>query len=157
MNNDQIGILIEPADIKDLRYLLELEKLCFSKSEMWSLLDYIGVLSLNSIIKRKAMAGEQMVGFVAMDEKLHSSLAQLMTLAVHPNFRQKGIATALLKEAENLLHKSTRIELVARVDNQAAIQLYQKFGYQEEDIISNYYRDGVAGQRMLKILNSKQI
>jgi ribosomal protein S18 acetylase RimI-like enzyme len=141
---------IQPTDMKDLRSLLELEQVCFSKSEMWTLLDYIGLLSLPDIIKLKAIKDDLMIGFVALEDKKRSSMAQVMTLAIHPDFRQQGIATQLLLQAESLIQFANSIELVARIDNFAAIKLYEKYGYVKDNILTNYYRDGVTGQRMVK-------
>ena len=146
---------ILPAEIADFRALMDLEQICFSKSDMWSFLDYVGVLSFPDIIKLKAIADEKMIGFIAIDEKNFSTLAQVMTLAVHPDYRKQGIASDLLHQAESKIRKSDRIELIARVDNQAAVKLYKKFGYEEKNIISNYYRDRVAGLRMMKYFPKK--
>ena len=141
---------IQPTDMKDLRSLLELEQVCFSKSEMWTLLDYIGLLSLPDIIKLKAIKDNLMIGFIALEDKKRSSIAQVMTLAIHPDFRKQGIATQLLLQAESLIQFANSIELVARIDNFAAIKLYEKYGYVKDNILTNYYRDGVTGQRMVK-------
>ncbi len=141
---------IQPTDMKDLRSLLELEQVCFSKSEMWTLLDYIGLLSLPDIIKLKAIKDDLMIGFIALEDKKRSSMAQVMTLAIHPDFRKQGIATQLLLQAESLIQFANSIELVARIDNFAAIKLYEKYGYVKDNILTNYYRDGVTGQRMVK-------
>lgn len=150
MNKSSVLYQIQPSDMKDLRSMLELEQVCFSKSEMWTFLDYIGLLSLPEIIKLKAVVDDSMVGFIALEDKKRSSMAQVMTLAVHPEFRKQGIGSELLREAESQVEFASSIELVARVDNFTAINLYEKLGYQKENILSNYYRDGVAGQRMVK-------
>ena len=150
MNKSSALYQIQPSDMKDLRSMLELEQVCFSKSEMWTFLDYIGLLSLPEIIKLKAVVDDSMVGFIALEDKKRSSMAQVMTLAVHPEFRKQGIGSELLREAESQVEFASSIELVARVDNFTAINLYEKLGYQKENILSNYYRDGVAGQRMVK-------
>ena len=155
MNRSSISYEIQQTDIKDLRSLLELEHLCFSKSEMWTMLDYIGLLSLPDIIKLKAVIDDLMIGFIALEDKKRSSMAQVMTLAVHPEYRKHGVASRLLSEAESMVRYASSIELVARVDNFSAIALYTKFGYQNDNVLSNYYRDGVAGQRMIKKLKSK--
>lgn len=62
----------------------------------------------------------------------------LKRIAVHPDYRRKGLAKLLTKEAERtLFEKGIKvIELLIEKDNQASIQLARKLGYVEhEDII----------------------
>lgn len=144
---------ILPTNISDLNQLIALEKVCFLKSDMWSFLDYIAVLSFLNIITFKAVYQKKMAGFIAIDEKSLSTLAQIMTIGVHPSYQNMGIGTALLAKAEESIKNSDSIELVVRVDNYIAISLYKKFGYQIAEIRKKYYRDNSNGQRMIKILN----
>ena len=55
-------------------------------------------------------------------------------MGVHPNYRGQGLGGRLL---EKCIQKAwtkglTRIELEARADNEAAIALYEKFGFKHE-------------------------
>ena len=79
---------ILPASWRDLGALRHLEKVCFPK-DAWPLLDLIGVLSLNNVVRFKAVREHQMIGFVA-GEKKSSALGWIATIAVLPKFRRQG-------------------------------------------------------------------
>jgi putative acetyltransferase len=67
-------------------------------------------------------------------------------LAVHDKWQSKGIGTALMEAlidlAENWLNL-TRLELTVFVDNEAAIKLYKKLGFEIEGTHRKFaFRDG---------------
>ncbi len=57
---------LEPATLRDLGELRQLEKECFDQ-DAWPLIDLVGVLSLPGIIRIKAVVDETMVGFAAAE------------------------------------------------------------------------------------------
>ncbi len=69
--------------------------------------------------------------------------AHIGTLAVRPGYRGQGIAQRLL--ARTLLESggsgATHAMLEVRASNQAAQQLYLKFGFESVGIRRNYYQD----------------
>jgi len=67
-------------DLNGLRYL---EQVCFPK-DSWPLLDLVGVLTLPQVVRLKAVVDEQMVGFVAGDQRPHQHLSWIATIAVLP-------------------------------------------------------------------------
>jgi ribosomal-protein-alanine N-acetyltransferase len=127
-----------PASWRDLGALRRLEKVCFPE-DAWPLLDLIGVLSLPNVVRIKAEIRDQMVGFIAGERK-SSDLGWIATIGVLPEYRQQGIASALLKECEHQL-AVMRIRLSVRLGNKRAIYLYEKFGYQRIDLWPKYYID----------------
>ena len=67
----------------------------------------------------------------------------ITNIAVHPNFREKGVGTILL---QSLIDHSkdwgcNSLTLEVRASNDAAKGLYKKFGFLEEGIRKNYYSD----------------
>ena len=131
---------IEIATWRDLNGLRQLEQICFPK-DSWPLLDLIGVLTYPNVVRFKAMLDNRMVGFVAGDRRDHQQIGWIATIGVLPEFRQKGIATSLLKECENRL--ATRfVRLNVRRSNFEAITLYEHLGYYQISTIPNYYQDG---------------
>jgi GNAT superfamily N-acetyltransferase len=77
-----------------------------------------------------AFSGEQPVGWLFL-RGWHQML-YIETLAVHPNWRNKGIGTALMDFAEQQARELHRSWLGLRVtlSNQPAVQLYESLGYQ---------------------------
>ncbi len=69
----------------------------------------------------------------------------IVSIAVLPQYRRRGIATELIKLALNsLLHEYGCEEsyLEVRVSNHAAISLYRKLGFVTREIHKRYYADG---------------
>ena len=133
------SIEIIPATWRDLGALRYLEKVCFPE-DAWPLLDLIAVLSLSNVVRLKAMSADQMIGFVAGDQK-SGDLAWIATIGVLPEYRRQGVASALLLACETQLNVA-RIRLSVRLGNLGAVQLYENFGYRRVDIWPNYYQDG---------------
>lgn len=131
---------IVPASWRDLNALRHLEQVCFPL-DAWPLWDLIGVLTLPNVVRLKAVAGEEMAGFVAGEVRRGQQLAWIATIGVLPEYRGRGIAAALLERCEALLEVPT-VRLNVRVSNATAIRLYQRFGYQKVGLWPGYYQDG---------------
>ncbi|MGL4269823.1 MAG: GNAT family N-acetyltransferase, partial [Plesiomonas sp.] len=58
-------------------------------------------------------------------------------LAVHPDYRGRGIANALVNRVEKKLiaRGCPKIHLLVREENQAVISMYEKLGYDIQDTI----------------------
>lgn len=140
---------ILPASLRDLASLRRLEQACFPR-DAWPLLDLIAVLTWPDVVRLKAVADGQMVGFVAGDPRPAEQTAWIATIGVLPAYQRRGIGRALLRACENRLNES-RIRLCVRVSNQAAITMYLQEGYLSIDTWSNYYRDGENALVMEKI------
>ena len=69
--------------------------------------------------------------------------AHITTLAVHPDFHRKGLATALLIQCVLDCYKSMikYITLEVRESNDGAIKLYEKFLFESIGMRKNYYQD----------------
>lgn len=68
----------------------------------------------------------------------------VVSVAVLPEFRQKGIGRALVEEsiAGVKLKKSDELYLEVRCSNSEAIRLYEKLGFVIKQRLKAYYRDG---------------
>ena len=134
------GIIIVPAGLRDVKNLQELEKMCF-QLDAWPFLDLVGVLTFPHIIRLKALEGQKLAGFIALDLRRTHKIAWIATLAVHPDYRRQGIGSRLLEVAESKV-ALPRIRLSVRRSNQPAIDLYRKYGYRQVDVWRKYYRGG---------------
>jgi ribosomal-protein-alanine acetyltransferase len=131
---------VEPATWRDLNQLRNIEKVCFPQ-DAWPLWDLIGVLTLPNVVRLKAVADDHMVGFIAGDLRSSEHMAWIATVGVLPEYRGRGVGTALMKACEEQLGIQT-IRLSVRVSNERAVRLYQRLGYQRVGLWPNYYLDG---------------
>ena len=78
--------------------------------------------------------------------------AELVSVAVDPRRRGKGIASALMDSTLRRLRRRgvVRLRLTVKVTNEAAIRLYEGYGFQKSRIVRGYYEDGADGWRMVK-------
>ncbi len=69
--------------------------------------------------------------------------AHITTLAIHPDYRGKKIAQALLIHMfENLYKEKIKfVTLEVRISNTAAIKLYEKFGFKSLGVRKKYYQN----------------
>jgi ribosomal protein S18 acetylase RimI-like enzyme len=147
--NQSDHVLIEAANWRDLSGLRHLESACFPK-DAWPLLDQVGVLTLPSVVRLKAVVDDLMVGFVAGDVRSRQKMAWIATIGVLPEFQRRGIARSLLEACERRLPVPT-VRLCVRVSNEAAIHLYLEAGYQRSGLWPKYYQDGENALVMEKL------
>ena len=78
----------------------------------------------------------------------------VVSIAVLPEDRRKGVASALIKAAMEGMcyYKAKQIFLEVRVTNEAGINLYKKLGLEVTRTISGYYSDGENAYVMTKKL-----
>lgn len=142
---------IEPASWRDLNSLRELERVCFPK-DGWPLWDLIGVLTLPNVIRLKALMDNRFAGFVAGDVRPSEHMAWVATIGVFPEYRGRGIGTALLKEVESQMNVP-RVRLCVRTSNKRAIELYRRNRYEPVETWPGYYQDGEDAMVMEKQLS----
>lgn len=135
---------IEPAGLRDLWKLRQLEKLTFNREDAWPLVELLFVLVSPHIVRLKIDYNNQMIAFVAGDTRLNQSAGWIITLGVAPEWRHMGLGERLLAAAEQAMHMPA-LRLTVRASNQAAIALYQKAGYHQVGVSSRYYVGGEDG------------
>ena len=133
-------VKIEPMELKDLDEVYEIERISFSlpwSRQMW-MDELIKSLRSNHIVAR---INEKIVGYagywLVVDE------AEIVNIAVHHEYRRKGIGKLLLKELLELAEsKGAKLAtLDVRETNESAKNLYSKFGFELIAIRKNYYKD----------------
>ena len=139
---------LENASWRDLGDLRTLETTCFG-ADAWPLLELLGLLTFPGVVRVKAVAGDEMVGFISGDARRAEKTGWILTLGVQPHWRRRGMAMALLLECERRL-RMPQVKLTVRRSNTAAIRLYEKLGYLQVDIWSKYYRGGEDGLVLAK-------
>ena len=117
----------------------ELEKLCFS--DPWSENSVASELKNPLSLWLVALDGATVAGYVGSQSVLDE--ADMMNIAVHPDYRRKGIARQLVTELVAALAKKGvhSLALEVRASNAPAIALYEQLGFQQVGRRPNYYRN----------------
>ena len=119
--------------------IAEMEKLCFQ--DPWSVNSISTELTNSLSTWLVAVEGGEVVGYVGSQSVLDG--ADMMNIAVHPDYRNQGIGHALIEELIILLQKKDVISLSleVRVSNESAIGLYHKMGFEMIGKRPGYYRN----------------
>lgn len=79
----------------------------------------------------------------------------ITNVAVHPDYRRRGLAAKLLSEFEKLLPEdAVDIFLEVRESNEPAIKLYEKCGFEYLSLRKNFYRDPRENAVVMKKIRS---
>lgn len=129
---------IERMSMCHLEQIEELEKMCFS--DPWCIAMLAPELANPLSLWLVALDGEQVVGYVGSQSVLDS--ADMMNIAVHPDFRRQGIAQRLIRSlAEELINRNVRTLLLeVRASNTAAIRLYERLQFCQIGCRPGYYK-----------------
>ena len=134
-----VSFTIRNSQLEDIEKVYEIERESFPYP--YSPWDFQYYLEVEGEFFLVAEWEGEVVGYIV--GSLWKDLLTIVSLAVKPSYRRRGIGTALIKELEKRVHgKAKRIELQVRVSNYPAIYLYEKLGYEREGKISRYYRNG---------------
>ena len=131
------GFEIVGFENRHAREVYEIEKTSFSTP--WSKNEF-DTLKINPNARAFcAVSGGRVCGFAVI--YIMGSDAELMDIAVHPDFRRKGIGEALMDKAVSLCEEegAERLLLEVRVSNENAINLYRKKGFEKVGERKDYY------------------
>ena len=117
----------------------ELEKICFH--DPWSENSIASELNNPLACWLVAVENDQVVGYVGSQTVIDTT--DMMNIAVHPDFRRKGIAQMLVERLVDALkaRQSLSLMLEVRASNVGAQSLYEKMGFQQVGLRKNYYRN----------------
>lgn len=137
--------LYQPGDFAQL---YAIEELCFQPPLRFSRA-YIRKLTLSpDAATWVAEQDGQLTGFAIMEftAAAGAPIAYIQTIEVAPNFRERGIASELLRRIEDSARNAGAhtIWLHVAEDNAAAIHLYESHGYLPQDRAEDYYASGIA-------------
>lgn len=132
-------VSLHKMTLEDIDDILHISKLSFPIH--WSRKSIESELSNKLAHYSIAKFKDKIVGFGGMWTIVDES--QITNIAVHPNFRGKGIASKILNELINICEnkKVTGLTLEVRKSNNIAQNLYKKFGFIHEGIRPKYYED----------------
>ena len=117
----------------------ELEKLCFS--DPWSEQSIASELDNVLALWYVALDDDRVVGYIGSQTVCGET--DVMNIAVHPDYRRRGIGQILIeeliREVKNL--GSISLTLEVRSSNAPAVSLYEKLGFSQVGLRKNYYRN----------------
>jgi len=82
----------------------------------------------------------------------------IISIAVLPEYRSKGVGSALVEEALEAMsvhYGAERCYLEVRVSNVSALKLYRKLGFEVDKTLTGYYSDGEDAYIMGRPTDSK--
>ncbi len=135
----------------DIRAIIEIEQDSFTAP--WSELSFLNDMYNADSLSKVALIKNRVVGYVCTRYVLNEG--HLLNLAVHRDFRRRGIATEIMNTAlEELKEKGcTLLYLEVRVSNLDAIKFYERFGFKIASFRRKYYsspsEDGALMMRWL--------
>jgi [ribosomal protein S18]-alanine N-acetyltransferase len=107
----------------------------------WSRSMFAGELAKPASLCLGAYEGDQLAGYLIVSRYVDAW--HVMNIAVSPDFRRRGIATALLQRLFELTDDRSRrgYTLEVRVSNDGAISLYERLGFTARGVRRGYYTD----------------
>lgn len=138
----------------DVAALCELETQCFETDRL-SRRSFRWMIEKAHALLLVAVQDKQLLGYVLLLYSQGTSLGRVYSLAVDSAYRQAGIAAKLMQQAEQHALEDGRsfLRLEVRPDNDSAIRLYDKLGYQTFDIVTDFYEDHSDALRLMKVLH----
>lgn len=147
-------VRVRRAERSDLDDLVALEEASFD-SDRLSRAQYRRHLDSDSARVLVASANHRrFLGTAVVFFRRGSAVARLYSIATRSEARGMGVGSALLAAAEDAARQRgcRRLRLEVRVDNQAAVRLYERLGYRRFARVAGYYEDGADAWRYEKAL-----
>ncbi|HEU5484813.1 MAG TPA: N-acetyltransferase [Microlunatus sp.] len=132
---------ILPVRRDDLPAVMGLERAGFGATEQWSERSWLGELlgdGRTTLLARRHLP----VGVITLQTV--GDVADLHRLVVSPRHRRQGIATALVTAGLQAVRHAgaSTVLLEVAFDNDAAIALYQRLGFEQLSARDDYYGPG---------------
>lgn len=123
--------------IEHVKQIADLESVCFSAP--WSENAISGELTNPLSLWIVAVDGERVAGYVGSQSVMGE--ADMMNLAVGPEYRRTGIGKTLVKVLCEMLAQTgvNSITLEVRASNDSAIALYHGLGFEQVGMRPGYY------------------
>jgi [ribosomal protein S18]-alanine N-acetyltransferase len=131
----------------DLTSVLAIERASFG-ADAWPREDFVDLMEKFPRLFLLGAVDAKIAGYIAA--VVRGNDAELVSVAVRPRCRGRGVAGALLRHVMRLLRKEAvgQCWLMVRPGNREAIRLYRAFGFTRVRRVKDYYRRGRDGLRM---------
>ena len=142
-------ITITPMELEHLAQIAALEAACFS--DPWPESILVHELQNPLSLWLCAMDGDTVAGYIGSQTVLGES--DMMNIAVHPDYRRRGIGRALVLALCAAVKKhmiASALTLEVRDSNVPAIALYESLGFAQIGLRKNYYQHPKEDARILR-------
>jgi ribosomal-protein-alanine N-acetyltransferase len=135
---DPAALNIRRLTYADLPQVIAIERRAFPTP--WSLAMFVLELSKPSGICLVALSDDRVVGYLVCSR--YDTVWHVMNVAVDDRMLRRGIATAILAQLFAQADKpGEQYTLEVRESNDAAIALYERFGFRSAGVRPGYYHD----------------
>ena len=121
----------------DLPQVVAIERRAFTTP--WSLAMFVLELSKPSGICLAAVVETELAGYIVCSR--YDTVWHVMNVAVDPDRRRRGIATALIQALLDRIGDDAQVTLEVRRSNAGALTLYERFGFRSAGVRPRYYAD----------------
>ena len=130
---------IRPLALADLNAIEVIERRSYPTP--WSRSMFAGELAKPTSLCLGAFEDDELAGYLIISRYVDAW--HVMNIAVAPQFRRRGIATALLQKLFEQTEDGSRrgYTLEVRVSNEGAIKLYERLGFTARGTRRGYYTD----------------
>lgn len=135
------GIILREMQIKDIPEVAEIERASFTAP--WSETSFFNEVMKPGSVSRVAGFSGRVVGYICAGRVLDEG--HILTIAVHNDYRRRGIASALVGNVVKSLKRDLCrfIFLEVRSSNDEAKKMYEKFRFRPVGTRKNYYSSPV--------------
>ena len=131
------AVEIRRLTFADLPQVVAIERRAFTTP--WSLAMFVLELSKPSGVCLAADVEGELAGYLVCSR--YDTVWHLMNIAVDPDRRRRGIATALIGALLERVDRDGQLTLEVRRSNEGAIALYERFGFRSAGMRRRYYAD----------------
>ncbi len=148
-------MIISHARADDLAGIVELERVGFDAAEQWSETAWEEELAAHDRYVLTRLDVDSHIIGVATFSRV-AEMADLNRVIVHPEFRGRGIGASLIRAGLEWANAvgAHRMLLEVRTDNEPAVALYRKLGFEPIATRRDYYGPGhhaLVLQRSLRV------
>lgn len=144
-----MNLTLKKAQVKDIPTLISLER-AVSATKLFSAMltekEWAEAFARDEIYLIEADGA--VVGELSYEMKSPAHV-YLSGLVVDPRFQKKGIGRGAIQLVLEKLKSVPRIDLVTHPENEAAVRLYESFGFITTERMENYFGDGEPRIRMV--------
>jgi len=145
LHTESVDFVIRNYRAGDFDRLWKIDQICFPYGIAYTQMDLTGFITRRKAITLVAEypAGSEFAGEIAgfaVAQPIHN-IGRILTLDILPNARLSGLATRLMQEIEKRLLAGgcRQVYLETAVNNEPALRLYQKLGYEILRKLPLYY------------------